>query len=329
MLKVGSFLKFLSDLNPQNSPARLAFYNWLRGVATPEEPLSKDLFERFFWDALDYPHWAQNKTQLGHEIRFLIEQFNGFFQQKFDVSGIRFPEGLQVIEIEHAHDVVEALTCHLNQIIRPDDKFRILPDQNKKFVAIILRADRSLEVRSYDRKFTLRGGILEPLRRDLVVFYTPRLELSSSHEHQLEIAPYITARFMVEAGRARGTALRGFMFQKLIEMKGENLHEIPRLNLPLRRLEQFFVDRRSDPSYQDLLQKLERTRNLIQAGDTEARRWASAILAQAETALEQVYVGDRLLTLLVRDLRHTLPVQGAEECQTLTPLVTTKSVSTN
>lgn len=328
MLKVGPFLKFLSDLNPQNSPARLAFYNWLRGVSSHEEPLSKDLFERFFWDALDYPHWAQNKTQLGHEIRFLVDQFNGFFQQKFDVTGLRFPENLQVVEIEHQHDAIEALTCYLNQIMKPDDKFRILPDQNKKLTAVVLRADRSVEVRQFDRKFTLRGGILEPLRRDLVAFYTPRLELSASHQHQIEIAPYITARFTVEAGRARGIALRGFMFQKLIEMKGEPLAEVPRVNLPLRRLEQFFIDRRSDSSYQELLQKLERTRNLIQAGDPEAKRWAGAILAQAETALEQVYVGDRLLTLLVRDLRHTLPGEGAEECRPLTP-IGTKSASTN
>lgn len=310
MLKVGPFLKFISDMNPQNSPARLAFYNWLRGFSSPEEPLSKELLEQFFWDALDYPHWLGNKTQLANEVRFLIDQFNGFFQQKFDTSGIRFPDALQVVEIEHAHDAVEALTCHLNQIVGPEDKFRVIPDHQKKFVAIILRADRSVEVRSYDRKFTLRGGILEPLRRDLVAFYTPLLELSPGHEHQIEIAPYITARFTIESGRVRGAALRGFMFQKLIEMKGEPLAEHPRLDLPLRRLEQFFVDRRTDAGYQELVQKIERTRNLLQAGDSEARKWASVILTQAETALEQVYVGDRLLTLLVRDLRHSLPAQA-------------------
>lgn len=320
MLKVAPLLKFLSDLNPQNTPARLAFFNWLRGFANPEEPLSKEMLERFFWDCMDYPHWAANKTQLGHEVRFLIDNFNSFFQQKFDVSGLRFPETLQVIEIENNQDMVDTLTCHLNQIIGPEDKFRLLPDQNKKFVAIVLREDRGLEVRSYDRKFTLRGGILEPLRPDLAVFYTPNLELSPKHLHKIEIAPYITARFTVEGGRVRGSALRGFMFQKLIEMKGETLGEHPRLQLPLRRLEQFFIDRRSDKDYQDLVQKLERTRALVQAGDREARRWAGTILTQAETAAEQIYTGDRLLTLLTRDLRHTLSMEGTEECLNLTPI---------
>lgn len=320
MLKVSPLLKFLSDLNPQNTPARLAFFNWLRGFTSPDEPLTRELFEHFFRDCLDYPHWASNKNQMGHEVRYLIDNFNSFFQQKFDTTGLRFPETLQVLEIENNQDVVETLTCHLNQTIGPEDKFRLLVDQNKKFIAIVLREDRSLEVRVYDRKFTLRGGILEPLRPDLAVFYTPELELSPKHVHKIEIAPYITARFTVENGRVRGAALRGFMFQKLIEMKGEPLSDHPRLLLPLRRLEQHFIDRRSDKDYQDLIQKLERTRALVQAGDAEARRWAPAILTQAETAVEQIYTGDRLLALLTRDLRHTLSMEGTEECLNLTPL---------
>ncbi|MBX2987546.1 MAG: hypothetical protein KF802_06585 [Bdellovibrionaceae bacterium] len=320
MLKVGPLLKFLSDLNPQNTPARLAFYNWLKGSASPEEPLSHALLERFFWDCMDYPHWASNKTQLGHEIRFLIENFNNFFQQKFDLSDLRFPESLQVIEIENVQDIIETLTCHLNQRIGADDKFRIINDQNKKFIALVLRADRSLEARLYDRKFTLRGGLLEPLRPDLGLFYTPGLELSPHHQHKIEIAPYITAQFTYENGLVKGTALRGFVFQNFFEMKNDPLREHARLHLPIRRLEQFFLDRRTDTEYQELVQKLERTRSLAQAGDVEAQRWSSTILSQAEAAMEQIYQGDRLLALLIRDLRHTLKLEGSKECPTLAPI---------
>jgi hypothetical protein len=321
MLKVGPLLKFLSEMNPQNTPPRLALFNWLKGFCHPEEPLSAELFERFFWDCLDYPHWVANKNQLGHEIRFLIDNFNNFYQRKLDLSGLRFPETRQVIELENNQDLMETLTCYLNQFSGPEDKVRIMPDQNKKFVALILKADHSLEVRTFDRKFSLRGGILEPLHRDLALFYTPKLELSPAHQQKIEIAPYITAQFTVEEGRIRGACLRGFVFQRLIEMKGELLQEHPRVHMPIRRLEQFFLDRRSDKDYQDLVQKLERTRALVQAGDQEARRWSAVILTQADTALEQIYSGDRLLALLARDLRLTLQLQGGpEECLTLDPI---------
>ncbi|MBX3039147.1 MAG: hypothetical protein KF789_00395 [Bdellovibrionaceae bacterium] len=320
MLKVGALLKFLLDLNPQNTPARLALYNWLRSFANPEEPLSRELFERFFTDCLDYPHWVGNKNQLGHEVRFLIENFNKFYQQKFDMRGLRFPEEYQIIEAEHTQDAIDILTCHLNGRISPDDKFRIINDQNKRFIAIILKADRNLEIRTYDRKFTLRGGILEPLRRDLALFYDSNLELSSQHQHKIEIAPYITAQFTLEDGMVTGHALRGFVFQKFLEVRNESLASQSRLQVPIRRLEQLFIDRESDKEYQELVQKLERTRSLVQAGDAEARRWASAIITQAETSLEQIYTGDRLLSLLIRDLRHTLKPEGSPTWPTLNPL---------
>lgn len=314
-------LKFLSDLNPQSTPARLALFNWLRGFASPDEPLTHELFERFFWDCLDYPHWTGNKTQLGHELKFLLNNFNSFYHQQFDVSRLRFPETVQVIEIEQAQDFQDALTCYLNQQMGPEDKLRLLPD-GKQLVAIILREDGAVEVRMFSRKFTLRGGLLEPLRRDLALFYTPELELSSRHQHKIEIAPSITAQFNVEEGRIHGVCLRGFVFQRLAEMKGEPLREIARLAVAVKRLEQLFVDRRSDRDYVDMIQKLEKTKTLLQTGDSEGIRWATALLPQARTALERIYLGDRKLGLLVRDLRHIMQMQGdLEECQTLEPIV--------
>lgn len=321
VLKVGAFLKFLQDLNPQISPARLALFNWLRSFADHEEPLTRELIEQFFCDALDYPHWVGNSNQLSKEIKYLINQFNSYYTQKLELSDLRFPEDMQIIEIERPHDVASVLSCHLGQTLGPDDKYRLLPEANKRFVAVILCQDRSIEVRSYDRKFTLRGGILEPLRKSLATYYTPNLELSENHEQHLEIAPYITARFTVSDGKIKGCALRGFVFQKMIEMNGEqNLKDEPRVYLPLRRLEQFFIDRRSDKDYRDLIQKLERTRSLVQAGDPEAMRWGSSILAHAETALENIYAGDQFLTLQISYLRHSLPSKGTAECPTLLPI---------
>lgn len=306
MLKVGQLLKFVSDLNPQNTPTRLSFYNFLRGFPHPDDALSPELIESFFNYCMDYPHWASNKQQLGHEVQFLLENFNSFYQQKFDLSPIRFPQHMQLIEIEHFSDLIDAVSSYVKTICGENDKFRILPDQNKRAIAIILRADKGLEVRCYDRKFTIRDGHLEPLRKDLVLYYTPELELSSHHTHKIEVAPYITAQFRILNDKVTGALLRGYVFQKLQEMKNEPLQDQTRLLFPIKRLEQFFVDRRTDPYYNDLVSQLERTCALIQQGDSEALKWSSVILNKAETAVDNVFLGDKLLTLLVRDLRHAL-----------------------
>lgn len=304
MLKVGQLLKFVSDLNPQNTPTRLSFYNFLRGAAHPEDTLTPELIETFFNYCMDYPHWASNKQQLGHEIRFLLENFNSFYQQKFDLSPIRFPQHMQLLEIEHFSDLIDAVSSYLKLHCSDDDKVRLLPDQNKRVIAIILRADKSLEVRTFDRKFTIRSGRLEPLRNDLVLYYTPELELNPLHTHKIEVAPYITAQFQILNNRVTGSLLRGYVFQKLQELKNEPLQEQTRLLFPIKRLEHFFIDRRTDPFYQDLVSELERTCSLIQQGDSDALKWAQIIIGKAETALENVFLGDKLMTLLIRDLRH-------------------------
>ncbi|HEX7672824.1 MAG TPA: hypothetical protein VF412_01565 [Bdellovibrio sp.] len=306
MLKVGQLLKFVSDLNPQNTPTRLSFFNFLRGFPHADDVLTPELIEMFFNYCMDYPHWASNKQQLGHEVQFLLENFNSFYQQKFDLSKVRFPQHMQLLEIEHFSDLVDAVSSYVKTLAKEGDKFRILPDQNKRVVAIVLRADKSLEVRTFDRKFTIRNGKLEPLRDDLVLYYTPELELSSHHTHKIEVAPYITAQFRVMNDKISGVLIRGYVFQKLAEMKNDSLQDQTRVLFPIKRLEQFFLDRRTDPYYQDLISQLERTAALVQQGDSEALKWANIILGKADTALDNVFLGDKLLTLLARDLRHAL-----------------------
>ncbi len=305
MLKVGQLIRFVAGLNPQNTPAKLSFYNFLRGFPQPDEALTPELIELFFTYCMDYPHWAANKNQLGNEVQYLLENFNGFYQQNFDLSKIRFPQTMQLLEIERPSDLEDSLRIYLKRQYPEVDKFRLINDQNKRVIAIILHEGKAITVRIFDKKFTICNGQLEPLRKDLALYYNENLELSPDHKQKIEVAPYITAEFRVKNDRVHGTLLRGYVYQKLLEFKGESLKEQTRLLYPIKRIEQFFIDRRTDPYYQDLISQLERTLALIQQGDHDALNWSSMIMNQAETALENVFAGDKLLTLLVRDLRHT------------------------
>ena len=304
MLKVGQLLKFISDLNPQTTPTRLSVFNFLKGFPFPEDDLTPEVIEKFFYYCMDYPHWASNKQQLGNEVHFLLENFNSFYQKKFDLGPIRFPQNIQLIEMENFSDMIDAVSLYLKSQYSDEDKFRILPDQNKRLIAIVLRADKTLEVRTFDRKFIVHNGSLRPLRDDLTLYYTANLELSPHHTHKVEVAPYITAQFSVFEDKVTGVFLRGYVFQKFAEFKNEKLSEQTRLLFPIKRLEQFFIDRRTDPYYQDLITQLERTCALVQQGDAEALKWAPVVLGKAETALENIFMADKLMGLLTRDLRH-------------------------
>jgi len=305
MLKVGQLIRFVAGLNPQNTPAKLSFYNFLRGFPNPEEALTPELIELFFIYCMDYPHWAANKNQLGNEVRYLLENFNSFYQQNFDLSKIRFPQAMQLLELERATDFEEVLMHFLKRQYADEDKIRLINDQNKRVIAVVLHEDKTLTLRIFDKKFTIRDGHLEPLRKDLALHYTANLELSPDHTHKIEVAPYIVSEFRIKGDKVYGVLLRGYVYQKLLEFKGESLKEQTRLLYPIKRIEQFFIDRRTDPYYQEMISQLERTLALIQQGDREALNWSSMVLTQAETALENVFTGDKLLTLLVRDLRHT------------------------
>lgn len=333
MLKVGQLIRFVAGLNPQNTPAKLSFYNFLRGFPNPEEALTPELIELFFIYCMDYPHWAANKNQLGNEVQYLLENFNTFYQQNFDLSKIRFPQTMQLLEIERPSDLEDVLMIFLKRQYSEAEKIRLINDQNKRMIAIVLHEDKTLTVRIFDKKFTIRDGHLEPLRKDLALHYTPNLELSPDHTQKIEVAPYIVSEFRVKNDKVYGCLLRGYVYQKLLEFKGESLKEQTRVLYPIKRIEQFFVDRRTDPYYQDMISQLERTLALIQQGDREALNWSSMILTQAETALENVFTGDKLLSLLVRDLRHTSEttrkldpslklgpaMNEAEECLKITP----------
>lgn len=328
---ISQVLKFISEVNPQNTPARLAFYNFLKGFCSADAELTPDILNTFFEYCLDYPHWASNRTLLDHEIRYLLENFNKYFELNFDLSGIRFPLNIQIVEIEGLKEHLAVARRYSEAFLPKETQHRLLMDQNKKVLLIALHADQSLEIHSFDKKFIIKDGQLEPLRKGLALYYDSDLELKQDTLQQLEIAPFLTAQFQVHNGLASGQVLRGYVFQKFMEFKKQKIEEQTKIYFPIKRIEQFFIKRTSDSYYQQLIHQIERTLSLLQDNDSDAILGSSLILNKAEAALEQIYNGDKLLSLLVRDLRllsanaksvsinKVMNESGAEICQTPHP----------
>lgn len=325
MLKVGEFLKFLSEINPQLTPVRLSFYNYLSHFHDQNATLTSEDLENFFFHSLEYAHWQQNKNQMSQEIQTLIQSFcaNHHIDAKF--NDIKWPSETQIIEIDSMNDFIDAIQCYLTFSLKDGEKFRLTVDQNKKIIAIVLNRDQSITVRHFDRKFTVRHGQLEPLRKNLTLHYTADLELDAEKMQRIEVAPFVIAQFKLSAEGLDGSLVRGYICQKFFDLKGKNLTVYPKLFYSIKRIEQYFVDRQSDPFYQETVSALERSVGLVKIGDPEAIQTSMDIMARAQNALEYVFTGDKLLTLLIRDLQHTLTTRKSSTAVVAAPMTSSQS----
>lgn len=308
MVQIGQLLKYLSALNPQSSPTRLTLYNFLNHFYRAEQPLTAPILNTFFSHALEYPHWQQNRSSLGRETQQLLENLMMNLEHAsahtFQMDMVRWPQDMQIVELENFQDFTEAVHHFLTQKFTQGEKFRLISDQQKRLLAVILNKDQSIQVRSFDRKMTIRQGQLEPLRLDMALHYNAKLELISDLPQKLELSPYTCAQFEIVQGEVVGSAVRGYLFQKYQDFRGGPLRNHAKLFYSIKRIEQFYIDRRSDPFYSELMESIERASNFLKMGVPEGLEQAPQVIAQAEAALEQVFVGDKLLSLLVRDLQN-------------------------
>ncbi len=309
MLKVQALIKYLSENNPQSTPVRLALFNYLTNMASTQELVTPELLESFFALCLDYTHWQQNRDQLGSEIQEMLGEH-------VDVSALKLPQQTQVVELESLTDVTDALQCYLNAIYKKGEKYRLILEGDKKILAIVLMPDQSIQIRTFDRKMVIRHGQLEPLKKDLILYYNSNLEIVPDQVQRMEIGPFVTAQFILSDTGVEGSLIRGYQHQKFFDLKGENLATYPKLFYSIKRIEQYFLQRQSDPFYQETVSGLERIIEKMRLHEMDSFQEAVDIMARAQNVLEYVFTGDKLLTLLIRDLQHTLSQRNSRVART-------------
>ena len=124
------------------------------------------------------------------------------------------------------------------------------------------------------------------------------------------------------AGEMTGVALKGYRFQT------RPINEYPeRLFLYLQKLQSFFLKKEVHPYYQQLIEKLEKTIRSLKMNQKLKTPAAAAtqkpileLESQVRSALEMVFIGDRLLGLLLRDVHNLL---GNHEWQLSSDLTNT------
>jgi hypothetical protein len=213
------------------------------------------------------------------------------------------PYDIQVVRAESFRTLEKVVEEWIQSHQGPTDQIRILRDREEKLLVCNLGVDRQLAVHIFDRHLCIRDGRLEPLNDDMAVFYTADLSIDSTRNSQIEIAPHTIARFRhVTSNGApgfRGVQVRGYTFQKTGSFEGSELHRLPTLFYPLKRIEQFFINRTTDPMYIELTNLLEQASDLMARQHPERLRFAEAAMERGRLAFEQVFVDDRFLRLLL------------------------------
>ena len=301
-----SLTQHIFTLEPDKDAARLALYQYLKNLCDASELVNADLVNRFYTRALGFAHWQENKAQLFNETESLLHHFQDM-NGALPLGGLLKSQDLQVITVENLRNLEVVAQKHLEKFATPYDKIRILKEGETRIVAITMQGDRSLKITTYPRALVLQDGDLSPLHQEFSLFYTPDLQLSSMMIQQIETGAHASARFHMGIEGLRGAFVRGYTFQKFGSIDGGGLNRYPLLFYPLKRLEQFFVDRKTDPMYLELTSTLEKALDLLGQGVTpDTFRFAHAALERGRLALEHIFPDDKFARLLINNLEQSL-----------------------
>lgn len=307
MITIGEALHILSSQGLPTRPEPLALFNFLLNYCETTEPLTSVAFEQFFRRAYSYPHWRENKAELIKAAEEAVRQLN-----RQAANACLDPEAMlaaghsQVIEIERLVDLKEMLSRHIESQIHKGDRYRLLSQPGQRVLAILLLQTGTLRLSLYTNWGTLRAGRIIPLIDDMHVTYSPQLELASQQMQHLELAPNIVCRWKVSDNGYHGHILRGYTLQRFELLNGGPITNYPNLFYPLKRLEQYFINRKSDPLYVEITSLLEKASALLQSAHPEAQKFAQSTLKRAQAAYEHIFTEDRLMGLLIRDLTRGL-----------------------
>jgi hypothetical protein len=309
MASVTALASHLLKLEPEKDAARLAFYHFLKNLCEPGEALTSSVLERFLRRSLANEHWVEQKLALFGETSACLQHFSHEHQEPLPLPPFTSPFDLQVIRAESFRTLERVVETWISQNTGPTDQVRLIPDREERLIVCRLSSDRRLTVNIFDRQCVIRDGALEPLCDDHVIHYTSDLAVDPTRTSQIEIAPKTLARFRVDPSGVRGLAVRGYIFQRFLNFDGGDFHRHPALFYPLKRIEQFYVNRATDPMYVELTALLEKAVDLISQGHADGPRFAEAALERGRLAYEQVFIEDRLLRLLLENLERAMKLE--------------------
>jgi hypothetical protein len=314
MAHVSALAQHIFSLEPDKDAARLSLYQYLKNLCDATELVNSELINRFYLRALGFTYWQEHKTSLFNETEAVLHHFQDVSGEALPLTGLLRAGDFQIIAVENLRNLEIVVQKHLEKSLTPYDRVRVLREGDQRVVAITMHGDRSIKITTYPRALLVIEGELAPLHSEQSLFYANDLQLSPMMIQQIEVGPHASARFHTGVEGLRGSFVRGYTFQKFGSIDGGGLNRYPLLFYPLKRLEQFFVDRKTDPMYVELTSTLEKALELISASVTpDTYRFAQAALERGRLALEHIFPDDKFARLLINNLEKSLALVQASQ----------------
>lgn len=303
-MDVLGFAKFLLQSQPDGNAARLSLYHFLKHHFVGTEPLTPKVLDQYFARVLEFSTVRENRAEFVEEV---LQQLHAYLKTQNQVwKRESMKENLQVVEIQNLEDLYEIVRAWSERQFDDADKVRILPNNEDGVVLVRLMPNGELSVYDFDRHCAIRDGIIEPLHVDSCVHYNQDLEPKQGVLQSIRVQPGAYGRFVVGPQSVEGVVLRGYTFNKVDDVRGSSISQIPLIFYPMKRLERFFINRASDPLYIELTRLLDQAVLLCKEGHPEAIGLASAAFERGQNALQYIFTDDKILALLLRELSQQL-----------------------
>lgn len=251
--------------------------------------------------SLMHEHWQENASNLSQELQYILQHYNETYRLDWNMKDFVLPDFWQVVKVKNSIEGIFIFEKWLEKQTSPDDKTRVFYTKDKSYLVLLQRPSGDVDLIQASPLMLIQKGELQPLCLAVQLHYNQDLELKPNVTQYLQMDPHNYLRFRAEKKQIHGMAIRGYIFQNKLEPKGK-LNEFPEIYYPLKKVEQYFIDRKSDPDYQELVQVLEKSLELYKLNHPEAQSFGTAALERGRSALENIFVNDNIIQALVDQL---------------------------
>lgn len=304
MVTLGDYIKYLLQLKPQMNASRLSLYQYLMHQRDLDERLSPMVFADFYDHALHFEFWRNNAKELGQITEQDLQQI--YRPLDFDPAEILHCHQFQVIRLERMSDLHQMIEREWSEERPEKSQLRLLKEGTSYLISLQLSAEQRLIVRRHSPVAKVLNGRLQSLKTSTELTYDAGMELVENHPQRLDLSDITCATFSIDQGEVVGNITQDYSFQKIQSLQG-SVSGNESLFYGLKRIERHYIDTRSDPTYQSLVEKLDQANERLHQGGSVHQ--AESVLIQGRQAFKQIFPNDKLLHLLLCNLEYSINSQ--------------------